>query len=92
MPENDIPVPNADFRLEELDNELLLYHPAKTKTVYMNETASLVWQLCDGKRSVGEIVALLSDSFPEAGDGLLDDVETTLDKFVQHGAVEINKP
>lgn len=88
MPANDIPIPNSEFTLEQLDNELLLYHPTKTTTVYMNETASLVWQLCDGKRTVGEIVELLSESFPEAGEDLVSDIEKTLDTFSQHGAIE----
>ncbi len=87
MAETSIPVPNPEYQLEELDNELLLYHPAETKTVYMNETASLVWQLCDGGRSVDEIVDLLQESYPEAGDGLRDDVQRTLDVFAQHGAI-----
>lgn len=89
MPANDIPVPNLEFKLEELDNELLLYHPAKTKTVYLNETASLVWQLCDGKRNVGEIAALLKESFPEAADRVDEDVESTLKTFADHGAIEL---
>ena len=87
MAATSIPVPNPEYQLEELDNELLLYHPAETKTVYMNETASLVWQLCDGERSVGDIIDLLRESYPEAGDGLQDDVHRTLDVFVQHGAI-----
>jgi len=88
MPESDIPVPNQEFKLEELDNELLLYHPAKTKTVYMNETASLVWQLCDGQRSIGDISELLKESFPEAADRVAEDVESTLKTFAEHGAIE----
>ena len=26
-----------------MDSEILLYHPVKTKTFYLNETASLIW-------------------------------------------------
>lgn len=89
MPANDIPVPNLEFKLEELDNELLLYHPAKTKTVYLNETASLVWQLCDGERSVGEIAALLKESFPDAAERVDEDVESTLRTFADHGAIKL---
>jgi len=88
MPDKDIPIPNPEFKLEELDSELLLYHPAKTKTVYMNETASLVWQLCDGKRSVGEITGLLKESFPDAADRVSEDVQSTLKTFAEHGAIE----
>lgn len=84
---SDIPVPDKEFTLEELDNELLLYHPTKTTTVYMNETASIIWRLCDGERTVSEIIGLIKESYPEAGDGIEDDIETTLKMFSDQGAI-----
>lgn len=83
-----IPHPNTEFSLEEIDDELLLYHPAKTKAVYLNETAALVWQLCDSKRSVSEIVSLLEENYPES-DSIKNDVEATLQQLADNGAVEI---
>lgn len=89
MPTSDVPVPSTEFTLEQLDNELLLYHPSKTLTVYMNETATLVWQLCDGKRTVGEIVQQLQEAYPEAAGGMESDVEHALAVFSEHGAITI---
>lgn len=83
-----IPHPNDDFSLEEIDDELLLYHPAKTKAVYLNETAALVWQLCDSQRSVAEIISLLEENYPES-DSIEDDVMNTLQQLKDNGAVEI---
>lgn len=78
----------ADYRLEQMDNELLLFHPAQSKVLYCNETASLIWQLCDGQHSTPEIIALLSDSYPESANEIANDVETTLKQFHAHGAIE----
>ena len=89
MDVNSVPIPDNEFTLEELDNELLLYHPTKTTTVYMNETASIIWRLCDGKRSIDEITELIKESYPEAGDRTREDVEATLQTFNDHGAIEI---
>jgi hypothetical protein len=86
---NDIPVPNTEFHLEEFDGELLLYHPGLTKTVYLNPTASLVWQLCDGRRSAGEIAELLRASFPDDRSRIEHDVAATLELFDQYGAVRL---
>jgi hypothetical protein len=77
-----------DFRLETLDNEVLLYHPGQTKAVYLNETASLVWNLCDGTRDPAEIVELLQEAFPEAVDQIAADVDRVLQEFASHGAIE----
>jgi len=83
-----IPSPNTEFSLEQIDDELLLYHPAKTKAVYLNETAALVWQLCDSNRSVSDIVSLLEENYPES-DSIKGDVEKTLQELQETGAVEI---
>ena len=89
MVASDVPVSSSEFTLEQLDDELLLYHPTKTLTVYMNETASLVWQLCDGKRTVGEIVRQLQQAYPEAADNMQSDVEQALAAFSEHGAITL---
>jgi hypothetical protein len=77
-----------DYRLEMIDNELLLFHPAQAKMLYCNETASMIWQLCDGQRTPQEITALLATAFPEAADRIADDVAATLQQFLQQGAIE----
>ena len=41
-------------------------HPQQTRAVYLNPTAALVWGLCDGSRSVHEIIRILGESYPEA--------------------------
>jgi hypothetical protein len=77
----------TDYRLELIDDELLLYHPGRTKILYCNQTASLVWNLCDGQRTAEEIAALLAESYPEAA-AIPADVEATLGQFLEHGAIE----
>lgn len=78
----------ADYRLEQMDNELLLFHPGKTQVLYCNDTASLIWQLCDGQHTPQEIITLLSDSYPESAQEIAKDVQTTLAQFHAHGAIE----
>ncbi len=75
---DSIPVPLKDLRSEVIEGELLLYHPAQTKAVYLNPSAAVIWSLCDGQRRVGEIVELISESYPEAKPSAVDDVLATL--------------
>jgi len=77
-----------DYRLEPMDQELLLFHPERGTVLYCNETAALIWQLCDGQRTVEEIVALLVEAYPEAADSITGDVEATVREFTAHGALE----
>lgn len=85
-----IPCPNSDFNLEEIDNELLLYHPARARAVYLNQTAALVWQLCDTERSVAEIVSLLAEHYPDSNN-ISKDVEDTLKQLADNGAIDIKE-
>jgi hypothetical protein len=82
------PRPKTDFRLEELDGEMLLYHPNRTQIMYCNPSASLIWQLCDGQRSVAEIIALLCAAYEHDEAVIAADVTATLDLFCKHGAIE----
>jgi hypothetical protein len=81
------PRQNPGYRLELIDNELLLYHPSHTRILYCNETASLVWHLSDGRRTTREIADLLAQAYPEAAETIPGDVEDTLREFLRLGAV-----
>ncbi len=60
--------------------------PRKTKTLYLNETASLVWNLCNGERTSDEICAILREAFPDASD-VDADVESTLESLLHSRAI-----
>ena len=66
----------------------VVYFCSAVLIVYLNETASLIWHLCDGQRTTDEVAELLRDSFPEPGGTIADDIEATLRLFVDHGAIE----
>lgn len=92
MPDLRTPHQKADYQLAHVDGENLLAHPATTTTLYLNETASLVWQLCDGQRTNAEIAVLLADAFPQAGATIPEDVDATLERLREHGAIEFVEP
>jgi hypothetical protein len=77
------------YRLEVVQGELLLFDPGRATVLYCNQTAALVWALCDGARSVDEIVALLAGAFPGAGAALEADVRETVQRLVSHGVVAL---
>jgi len=82
-----IPVRVEHFQLERLDESVLLYHPGLTKTMRLNETAAVLWELCDGERSVGDIAAMLAEAYPEQAEAIAEDVSITVRSLVDEGAV-----
>ncbi|MFM8322925.1 MAG: pyrroloquinoline quinone biosynthesis peptide chaperone PqqD [Chloroflexota bacterium] len=89
MQPTDRPARKADYRLEQLDDELLLYHPNETRILYLNPTASLIWGLCDGERSVAQIIAVLEEAYPEAQDAIAGDVQDSLAHLLEQGCIEL---
>jgi len=47
-----------------MDSESLLYCHEKMMMVYLNESAAVIWRLCDGQRTVGQIVDVLKSAYP----------------------------
>lgn len=81
------PLPTPGYAIEALDGELLLFHPSSETILHTNETGALVWRLCDGQRSVAEIVAVLTAVYPEAAADIAQDVPELLAQFAHQGAI-----
>jgi hypothetical protein len=82
------PRQKAGYETADLDGEFMIYHSGEGRAVYLNETASLVWKLCDGTRSLAAIEALLGDAYPDA-EGLSTDVDDAIRVLLEHGVLEI---
>jgi pyrroloquinoline quinone biosynthesis protein D len=73
----------ARLQYDDVREEHLLLVPEGA--VRLNETAVHVLELCDGRRSLDEIAAALSQRY--AGADVSDDVRELLGGMVQHGLV-----
>jgi len=76
------------FLIEEIDGELVLFHPGKNIIIHANETAALVWQMCDGLNTIDQIVSILSSAYPEARAQIQRDVPETIQKLRRQGALD----
>ena len=81
------PLRAGGYTVEELDGELLLFDAASARVIALNETAALVWNLCDGTRTTGEIVTLITAAYPEAAAEIPGDVAGIVAQFARHGAL-----
>ncbi len=94
------PMDNADhvprrrkgYRLEEMGEDLLLYRSAALKTIYLNESAAVVWKLCDGARSVREIAETLAAAYREDASAIEADVWDAIDRLLREGALRLDPP
>jgi hypothetical protein len=77
------------YLLEEFDGEITVYHPTLATSLYLNETGALVWNLCDGSRSVSEIIALLSSHYPESSAQIELDVLALVNRLIDQDIAEL---
>jgi len=83
-----IPARVEGIQEDALDDDLVLYHPEDKRAIYLNQTAALVWALCDGERSVDAMRDLLKESYPDA-EGIEDDLQAALQSLSENGVIEI---
>jgi Coenzyme PQQ synthesis protein D (PqqD) len=79
----------ADFSLRQFEDEILLFDPGSATVIWLNQTAALLWCLCDGERSVVEMIDLLCETYPLESGRLRSDVEEAIDLLSGHGALVI---
>jgi hypothetical protein len=90
--ESSVPVRRRGFRVQAMDGETLIYRHAMKKAIYLNESAAVIWQLCDGHRSIKEIANVLVDAYPDVGDDLAIDINETVERLHREGALRFGPP
>ena len=89
MDKDRIVILKKDFFLERIDGEITVYHPTLTTAVYLNETGALIWELCDGKRTISDIIEVLSELYPESSSQIEADVKMLITRLIEHGIGEL---
>lgn len=82
---------NKSYKIEQFGDEILLYAVSKTKGIYLNQTAYLIWQLCEQGHSVNTIIAKLEGAFPEEQQNISKSVIATIESLMDSGALSVAK-
>lgn len=86
---DDKPIRNESCHMEELDDEVLLYNPTNNKTLYINKSASVIWQLCNGEQTTEEIISMIQEAYPGDKEGLQRDILDTLNSLAENDVVSV---
>ena len=79
---------NPEMELESVGDDLLLYSPRNEIIFALNQTSALIWNLCDGSRTIAEILRLLCDAYPEAAINIPAQAQETILKLVDSQALQ----
>ena len=72
------------------DGEALLYSAIRDEASALNRTATEIWELCDGTRTVGAIARALGERYGVDAAYLLADVTTALTALRARGLVDVS--
>ena len=75
------------FFVEEMEDENLLYRLGGHKAIHLNDTATVIWKLCDGSRTVEDIIGLLAKEYPGSETAVATDVREAIGLLVSEGAL-----
>lgn len=65
----------------DMDDEVLVYDPAIDRTHRLNISASRIWELCDGTRSLEEIARVLTEQFEVDFETALQDTRAVMEQL-----------
>ncbi len=86
---DSIPVRSPVHHVQDMGGEQVVYGQARATAYFLNETAAMILHLCDGQRSVGEIVDLLAGAYPEASELVRADVLSSIGNLMAEGVIGI---
>jgi hypothetical protein len=79
LPPETVPVQQDGYQLKRISCCYVLADTDDRVVLALNDTAVLIWMLCTGEWTVGDIVHTLSDKYPDAAAEIGKDVYRTLD-------------
>jgi pyrroloquinoline quinone biosynthesis protein D len=87
MTPQTVPKQAFGFFVEEMEGENLLYRLGGHKAIHLNDTATVIWKLCDGSRTVEDIIGLLAKEYPGSETAVAADVREAIELLVSEGAL-----
>lgn len=80
--------PLPDVTETAVDGTVSLYAPSTQQVLLLNETATSVWRLADGTRTVGQLVDELAAQYGVAAESIRDQVRGTVQDLADGGLIE----
>lgn len=85
-----VPFVREGYQISEMEGESLLYSHDKMTMFHLNQSAAVIWQLCDGQRTVSEIVDFLTSAYPDLSRQLERDVCSTIQQLVEDDVLRLD--
>jgi hypothetical protein len=76
----------SNLDVHEVPDGYVIYQTEQDRVHYLNNSAAVIFELCDGKHGSDDIVALVADAF-ELAPSMHAEIRSGLDSLVREGLV-----
>ncbi len=84
----DYPARTAGLDISAVDDGYVVYDPQTDLVHYLNPTAAVTLELCDGRRTAAGITTFLNEMFSVSGDDVLAAVTTCIGQLRDLGLLQ----
>ncbi len=77
----------SNYISEDMDGQVLLYRVGAHKAVHLNDSAALIWKLCDGSRTLNDVIGVLGEAYPDMRETIAADVRSGARMLLNEGAL-----
>ncbi len=92
LPDDKLPVRDSSHSIKRIPCCLYVQDSEGNNILKLNDSSSLIWSLCEGKFTIREIIDMLEESYPDAGDVIEKDVYRVLDEFLAEEIITLQSP
>jgi hypothetical protein len=79
----------AGLEVHEMPDGYIVYQGARDNVCYLNKTAAVVFEFCDGRLEADEIVARVAMAF-DLGPSVHAEIRACIDSLVKEGLLQSN--
>ena len=76
-----------NLEVNEVPDGYIVYQTSRDRVHYLNKTAAIVFELCDGRRDAEDVVTRTAQAF-ELEQGNHAEIRTCLDSLIKEGLVQ----
>jgi hypothetical protein len=77
----------SNLEVHNVPDGYIVYQTERDLVHYLNETAAIIFEFCDGKREPEDIIARVAKAF-DLGPSAHDEIRAGLDSLVKEGLVQ----
>ncbi len=78
-----------ELEVHEVPDGYIVYHGARDNVSYLNKTAAIIFELCDGKLNTDDIVSRVAKIF-DLNNSSHDEIRTCMGSLIKEGLLQSN--